>query len=406
MTLVLPAFCSNCPNSSLFCNNYPPNSFLFSENINTSSMPCGFDSEPLDFESVLLSVEWPSTLRDLPETTHDNDASKIVPGSASGNSPEGRELPSNDNKRKLHQDEDFSVKRPKKDYEDITNVESNKEVDLAATGVVSEMEEKCKEIGNQHLEKCQDQEMPMDDIMLSSRRRIPQLWNPRMRWKDERRKVLKLSMNKLRRIKDPEGSLCRSVLINNTVKCLQKEIREEKSARHRVMGRTCYVLDTDSLASNSTSRSWTFDAEPSDVIPRKPRSDSVYFSSCSEDITNYDELFGLDEEVLGADASCRQSRLQTLTSEQLVNCDADVCTCTNHSNRNVVSGYQKHPQPYSYKGKIVDDHNSRHQTASPNPCATQYRISHDSFLSDGLISQGVSVLDSVVYQSLLASLES
>ncbi|XP_013778148.1 uncharacterized protein LOC106462743 [Limulus polyphemus] len=417
MTLVLPAFCSNCPNSSLFCSNYPPNSSLFcsnypsnyslfSENINVPSMPCGFDSEPLDFESVLFSVEWPSTLRDLPETTQDSDSSKMTAGSACGNSPEGRELPSTDNKRKLHQDEDFSVKRQKKEYEDVTMVEDNKEVNPATTGLVSDVEEKCGENASQHLEKCHDQEMPMDDIMLPTRRRVPQLWNPRMRWKDERRKVLKLSMNKLRRIKDPEGSLCRSVLINNTVKCLQKEIREEKSARHRVMGRTCYVLDSDSLASHSTSRSWTFDAEPSDVIPRKPRSDSVYFSSCSEDITNYDEIFGLDEEVLGADASCRQTRLQTLISEQLVNCDADACTCTTHTNRNVVSGYQKHPQTYSYKGKIVDDHNSRHQTASPNPCATQYRISHDSFLSDGLISQSVSVLDSVVYQSLLASLES
>lgn len=60
------------------------------------------------------------------------------------------------------------------------------------------------------------------------RRKAPALWSPRLRWKDERRRVLKISMSKMKRIEDPELFLRRSVLVNNTVKKLQREIRDER----------------------------------------------------------------------------------------------------------------------------------------------------------------------------------
>ncbi|XP_064487735.1 uncharacterized protein LOC135399928 [Ornithodoros turicata] len=60
------------------------------------------------------------------------------------------------------------------------------------------------------------------------RRKGPTLWSPRLRWKDERRRVLKISMSKMKRIEDPELFLRRSVLVNNTVKKLQREIRDER----------------------------------------------------------------------------------------------------------------------------------------------------------------------------------
>lgn len=41
-----------------------------------------------------------------------------------------------------------------------------------------------------------------------------------------------MSMGKVKRIEDPESFLRRSVLINNTIKRLQKEVREEKMIRH------------------------------------------------------------------------------------------------------------------------------------------------------------------------------
>ena len=56
---------------------------------------------------------------------------------------------------------------------------------------------------------------------------------PRYRFKEERKKVLKMSVRKLKQIEDPETFLCRSVLINNTMKRIQSEIREEKSTKSR-----------------------------------------------------------------------------------------------------------------------------------------------------------------------------
>ncbi|KAL1138880.1 hypothetical protein AAG570_008942 [Ranatra chinensis] len=59
----------------------------------------------------------------------------------------------------------------------------------------------------------------------------PTMISPKYRQKEERRKVLKISVNKLKKIEDPESSLRRSVLINNTMKRLQREAREEKLNR-------------------------------------------------------------------------------------------------------------------------------------------------------------------------------
>lgn len=64
----------------------------------------------------------------------------------------------------------------------------------------------------------------------SSRRSATfQLWSPRLRLRDERKRVLKLSLAKLRRIDDAESCLRRSVLLNNTLRRLQRDARDEKS---------------------------------------------------------------------------------------------------------------------------------------------------------------------------------
>lgn len=57
------------------------------------------------------------------------------------------------------------------------------------------------------------------------------LSNAKYRMKEERKKVLKMSVRKLKAIEDPEMFLCRSVLINNTMKRIQNDVREEKAAK-------------------------------------------------------------------------------------------------------------------------------------------------------------------------------
>lgn len=61
--------------------------------------------------------------------------------------------------------------------------------------------------------------------------------------KEERRKVLKISINKLKKIDDPESWLCRSVLINNTMRKLQKEARDEKMQKQMSVYSKTYFLD-------------------------------------------------------------------------------------------------------------------------------------------------------------------
>lgn len=70
------------------------------------------------------------------------------------------------------------------------------------------------------------------------------------RAREERRRLLKISAGKLRRIEDPEASLCRSVLINNAVRRLQRENRDEKT-RNYGLSMVSYL--DDSVKENNVS---------------------------------------------------------------------------------------------------------------------------------------------------------
>lgn len=72
-----------------------------------------------------------------------------------------------------------------------------------------------------------------------------QLWSPRLKQRDERKRVLKMSLAKLRRIEDAESCLRRSVLLNNTLRRLQREARDEKaSAMERLQQQWPETLDS------------------------------------------------------------------------------------------------------------------------------------------------------------------
>lgn len=75
-------------------------------------------------------------------------------------------------------------------------------------------------------------------------RNRPSMISSKYKQKEERRKVLKISLNKLKKIDDPEASLCRSVLINNTMKRLQQETRNEKLQKQQLSYPRCYNDDS------------------------------------------------------------------------------------------------------------------------------------------------------------------
>uniref|UniRef100_T1ITJ5 SERTA domain-containing protein n=1 Tax=Strigamia maritima TaxID=126957 RepID=T1ITJ5_STRMM len=62
-------------------------------------------------------------------------------------------------------------------------------------------------------------------------KKLSLLFNTKFYYKEERKRILKLSIGKLRQVDDPEVFLRRSVLINNTVRRLHRELREEKLNR-------------------------------------------------------------------------------------------------------------------------------------------------------------------------------
>jgi hypothetical protein len=64
------------------------------------------------------------------------------------------------------------------------------------------------------------------------------------RAREERRRLLKISACKLRRIEDPEASLCRSVLINNAVRRLQRENRDEKTRSYGTLPMVASYMDS------------------------------------------------------------------------------------------------------------------------------------------------------------------
>ncbi|XP_021919287.1 uncharacterized protein LOC110829644 [Zootermopsis nevadensis] len=80
----------------------------------------------------------------------------------------------------------------------------------------------------------------------SSGKSRPTMISAKYRLKEERRKVLKISIGKLKKIEDPESSLWRSVLINNTMKRLQKEARDEKLQKQQLQSypTRCYASST------------------------------------------------------------------------------------------------------------------------------------------------------------------
>lgn len=119
----------------------------------------------------------------------------------------------------------------------------------------------------------------------------PSMISAKYRQKEERRKVLKISINKLKKIEDPEASLCRSVLINNTMKRLQKEARDEKIQKQQLNYPRCYDNDNflnikSEFIKNEAKGSPSFDDPPQGFTS----SDSKIMDSLKADFAIESEL--------------------------------------------------------------------------------------------------------------------
>lgn len=103
------------------------------------------------------------------------------------------------------------------------------------------------------------EEAQINETYIPSKRISPFLNTPKER-KDERKKVLKISIKKLKQLDDPEIFLRRTVLVNNTMKRLQTEVRDEKlRTRKHEMSRKKIYCGYGVLNNNCLSNSYLFD---------------------------------------------------------------------------------------------------------------------------------------------------
>ncbi|XP_012284866.1 uncharacterized protein LOC105702126 isoform X2 [Orussus abietinus] len=131
-----------------------------------------------------------------------------------------------------------------------------------------------------------------EDLVI--RRSRPTMISAKYRAREERRRLLKISAGKLRRIEDPEASLCRSVLINNAVRRLQRENRDEKARNY---GLPVVTYLDDSAKENNVSGNMIVGVPDSTTPQRKRLSEEIRNESLSpkrqrhEDLDLQDDVF-------------------------------------------------------------------------------------------------------------------
>ncbi|XP_071036791.1 dentin sialophosphoprotein isoform X2 [Parasteatoda tepidariorum] len=285
----------------------------------------------------------------------------------------------------------------------------------------------------------QDDEMSVDDEDYLPRRRGPQMWNSRQRWKDERKKVLKMSINKLADIEDPELCLLRSVLINNTIKKLHLDIRNERQAKLRqrqqridfFSERYSPFASTQNEDNNAISDCFTIDfsnGSNTNTYNSNAKQNSAPSNSNSADFhddSSCDEMFGINDDFLRVPIPDRRvsSPIPTSSENRRTEprdsssasdstnscCDTNRGSFQSTQNNSQTVGTATTPPSYPQATTVTSPPHSNRRaplSSSGSQCAMQYRTNRDLGVGEVSFPPRVPILDSVVYHSLLASLES
>ncbi|KAF3429085.1 hypothetical protein E2986_05114 [Frieseomelitta varia] len=137
-----------------------------------------------------------------------------------------------------------------------------------------------------------DAKMRLEEDLVIRRSR-PTMISAKYRAREERRRLLKISAGKLRRIEDPEASLCRSVLINNAVRRLQRENRDDKTRNY---GLPVVPYLNDSTKENDISSNLIVGLTDDETSSRKRLNDDTSNDGVSPKRERHDDL-DLQEDV-------------------------------------------------------------------------------------------------------------
>lgn len=312
-------------------------------------MPCGFNGDSVDFDSVVVESEFCAGDWALPSPICTSTANST----AAPSNPIAGNLPSVDIVA-AH----FNFPGESNiEQENTSERNNNMEIDDRGTSMVTDelkhrllakYEDECttKMRTEEFVEKREKNEPKSenggceaedeDELFFQPPRRISMLWNSKLRWKEERKKVLKISINKLRRIEDPELFLCRSVLINNTVRRLHREIREEKMARYPDIHRPVPVTSCSLASCNNGSipesfprkRSANFDHKGNSVNNSLNQTVSCYSKDhCKKDnrngVVDNGEILTIDQDPEAIIPVVK--RMKTLSAASNANTPGGMC---------------------------------------------------------------------------------
>ncbi|KAL6266831.1 hypothetical protein P5V15_003660 [Pogonomyrmex californicus] len=133
-----------------------------------------------------------------------------------------------------------------------------------------------------------------EDLVI--RRSRPTMISAKYRAREERRRLLKISAGKLRRIEDPEASLCRSVLINNALRRLQRENRDEKTRSYGTLPMVASYMD-DASKENTIAGNLIADVTDEETSSRKRLADDSRNDGFNSKRHRHDDLDLQDDDV-------------------------------------------------------------------------------------------------------------
>ncbi|XP_029176419.1 uncharacterized protein LOC114944597 isoform X2 [Nylanderia fulva] len=126
-----------------------------------------------------------------------------------------------------------------------------------------------------------------EDLVI--RRSRPTMISAKYRAREERRRLMKISAVKLKRIEDPEASLCRSVLINNALRRLHRESRDDKTRSYGTLPVVASYMD-DISKENSVAGSLIADIADEEASSRKRLAEDSRNDGLSSKRQRHDDL--------------------------------------------------------------------------------------------------------------------
>ncbi|KFM77852.1 hypothetical protein X975_27063, partial [Stegodyphus mimosarum] len=229
------------------------------------------------------------------------------------------------------------------------------------------------------------------------------MYVPKLKWKEERRRLLRISMAKIRGVEDPEAYLRRSVLINNTVKRLQRDISVNYRC-HAVTSSSSSFFHESLAYPNENTDSWDF--EKTYVNKEQVHSETAFDFEYAASVVNNSAPANFSELQVQSDVSFNSLNFHvsfaSFASEKPLGAFHHEVL---HSSLNKNIFDEQILNEGSLSPRIVKQPAPIHMFSS-QPCGLQYRNPiHDEDNSEYESTGSSSLIDSVVYHSLMASLE-